>query len=194
MLNGPTWPNFLCPNCRAVADLEEDVEDPGEFEDWNEEPERPNGDASSKLDEKQGDRHVTPRTSMAPLNGTLNNQGEGVDLSDLHQAISHITISESSHQQVPQTPERHLTPVPPSSVTQPVTIDITGTGDHPGLSPLNPIISNGLTPDRVQEGPMTPRNDIGPFVLDGSAGRAGGNRLRDASDSTDTSDLPPHAL
>lgn len=29
----------------------------------------------------------------------------------------------------------------------------------------------------TSEGPMTPRNDIGPFVFDGSAGRAAGTRL-----------------
>ncbi|MCJ1308989.1 hypothetical protein MMC25_002644 [Agyrium rufum] len=30
-----TYPQFLCPNCRAVADLEADVDDPYEVEGWN---------------------------------------------------------------------------------------------------------------------------------------------------------------
>lgn len=34
ILNGHTWPNFLCPNCRAVADLEADVEE--DNVDWSE--------------------------------------------------------------------------------------------------------------------------------------------------------------
>jgi hypothetical protein len=40
---------------------------------------------------------------------------------------------------------------------------------------------NGLRPALTDplsgEGPMTPRNDAGPFVFDGSAGRASGVRL-----------------
>lgn len=30
VLNGSLWPRFLCPNCRAVTDLEAEPEDPGE--------------------------------------------------------------------------------------------------------------------------------------------------------------------
>lgn len=37
ILIGSTWPNFLCPNCRAVADLEADVEE--EEVDWSEDDE-----------------------------------------------------------------------------------------------------------------------------------------------------------
>jgi hypothetical protein len=41
---------------------------------------------------------------------------------------------------------------------------------------------NGLHPSSMDamtgvEGPMTPRNDAGPFIFDGSAGRAAGMRL-----------------
>ncbi|KAK3680250.1 hypothetical protein LTR78_000628 [Recurvomyces mirabilis] len=32
LIHGPGWPNFLCPNCRFVADLEADVELPEEEE------------------------------------------------------------------------------------------------------------------------------------------------------------------
>lgn len=196
ILNGPTWPNFLCPNCRAVADLEEDVEDPGEFEDWEGDAEQTNSDPT-KATQEQGDRHATPRASMAPVNG--NNSDENTDLPALQQAISHMTFAESlndvAHQQIPQTPERHLTPVT-SSVTQPVSINISGSNEFSGLSPLYPAPHEGLTPDRAQDGPMTPRNDAGPFVLDGSAGRAAGNRLRDVSPGSDSGSsgapsLPP---
>jgi hypothetical protein len=31
------------------------------------------------------------------------------------------------------------------------------------------------------DGPMTPRNDAGPFVFDGSAGRASGARMSELS-------------
>jgi hypothetical protein len=187
ILNGPTWPNFLCPNCRAVADLEEDVEDTGEFEDWEGEEEQVNGDSSAQTDAEKADRHVTPRSSRASVhgNGNGNEFDGGVGLTGLEQQITNIDINTDSpdgvaDHLVPQTPDRHITP-PTSSVTQPVTINVSGANEFTGLSPLYPAVNDGLTPDRMADGPMTPRNDAGPFVLDGSAGRAAGNRMRDAS-------------
>jgi hypothetical protein len=196
ILNGPTWPNFLCPNCRAVADLEEDVEDPPDFEDWEEDVDQPNEDSSAKVAAGEGDRHITPRASMiqmnaqAPVNGNNEDDG-GVGLSDLQQAISNFSISESLNAGVipsannPQTPDRRTEPQT-SSVTQPVQINVISANEFSGLSPLYPNNHDGLTPGGVSDGPMTPRNDAGPFVLDGSAGRAGGSRLRDISPGSDS--------
>lgn len=184
ILNGPTWPNFLCPNCRAVADLEADVEDPGEFEDWEEEPQT-NGDSGSSAENPPADRHVTPRASAVPLNGTAAVNGS-TDLAELQQAITNISIDESSSRpQNPQTPFRPIEPMT-ASVTQPVSID-RGPDGYSGLSPLYLAAHDGLVPDRAHDGPMTPRNDAGPFVLDGSAGRAG-TRLQD---DTDAPSIPP---
>lgn len=189
ILIGPTWPNFLCPNCRAVADLEEDVEDPGDYEDWeDEEEEAANGEPTAKLDNGEGDRHITPRASIAPVNGNEDDEG-GVSLAGLQQGISQMNVAELpdnvAREAVLQTPDRRAEP-PTSSVTQPVTINVLGANDFSGLSPLYPDNNDGLSPDRVHDGPMTPRNDAGPFVLDGSAGRAAGNRLRDESPGSDT--------
>ncbi|KAH6642336.1 FHA domain-containing protein [Boeremia exigua] len=181
ILNGPTWPNFLCPNCRAVADLEADVDDPGEFEDWDEEPQA-NSDSAPDAENPPADRHVTPRASAVPLNGTAEN---GTDLAELQHAITRISINESI--QHPQTPFRPIEPTT-ASVTQPVSID-RGPGAFNGLSPLYLAAHDGLAPDRAHDGPMTPRNDAGPFVLDGSAGRA--SRLRDDSPDADAPSLPP---
>lgn len=168
-----------------MADLEEDVEDPGEFDDWEGEEEvgEANGTAAP-AESPQGDRHVTPRASLAPVNGSADDGG--IDLNGLERAISHITMNEPTVRLTedvstnPQTPERRPEP-PTSSVTQPVTINIQNANEFSGLSPLYPNNHDGLTPDRVHDGPMTPRNDAGPFVLDGSAGRAAGSRLRDIS-------------
>ncbi|KAF1837726.1 SMAD/FHA domain-containing protein [Decorospora gaudefroyi] len=197
ILNGATWPNFLCPNCRAVADLEEDVEDTGEFEDWHGDDEPENGDLSVPANAEHRDRHVTPRASIAPMNGQDSDSG-GVELTDLQQQITNLNLNSTDStnsltgQSVPQTPDRHLTP-PTSSVTQPVTINVPGANEYAGLSPLYPATGNGLTPDRVQDGPMTPRNDAGPFVLDGSAGRAAGNHMRDPSPSSDSGSTGPRS-
>ena len=192
ILNGPTWPNFLCPNCRAVADLEEDVEDPGDYEDWDEDVEQINGDSPVQMDREQGDGHVTPRGSIAPDNGN-NSEDGGVVLSRLQQAITNISITESldgvATHIVSQTPDRSLTP-PTSSVTQPVSINASGANGHSGLSPLYSAAQDGQIPERAHEGPMTPRNDAGPFVLDGSAGRATSSRVRDGSPDSGSSGVP----
>jgi hypothetical protein len=164
------------------------VEDPGDFEDWGEDVEHTNGETSAKAEQEQGDRHVTPRASLAPVNGAGMDDG-GAALMDLQQAMSNISVSESlngiANQPIPQTPDRHLTP-PMSSVTQPVTINVHGANEFSGLSPLYPAPHDGLMPDGTHNGPMTPRNDAGPFVLDGSAGRAAGTRLRDPSPNSDS--------
>jgi hypothetical protein len=176
---------FLCPNCRAVADLEEDAEDPGDFEDWDEEVEPAKGEPAANAENGDGDRHVTPRASAAPVN--LNHQEEdgGVSLGNLQQAMSNVNLNDSPQQPVPQTPDRRAESLT-SSVTQPVAINVSGANDYSGLSPLYPNPSDGLTPGGMHDGPMTPRNDAGPFVLDGSAGRAAGSRIRDASPGSES--------
>ncbi|KAH8702729.1 hypothetical protein GQ44DRAFT_631358 [Phaeosphaeriaceae sp. PMI808] len=194
ILNGPTWPNFLCPNCRAVADLEEDVEEPADFEDWVEDAEEASEDPSAEGESRQGDRHVTPRASIVPMSAQAPVNGDSGDignLSELQQSVSNFTIADSLQGNTslplanPQTPERRAEP-PTSSVTQPVTINVLGANEYSGLSPLYQNVREGLTPDRVPDGPMTPRNDAGPFVLDGSGGRTAANRLRDISPASDS--------
>ncbi|EDU48448.1 FHA domain [Pyrenophora tritici-repentis] len=186
ILNGPTWPNFLCPNCRAVADLEEDVEDMGDMEDWEGEEEVANGEPTTDTTADQADRHVTPRGSGAPNNGDESDE----EFADLRQQITNIDFNTSdtpngnTNPSVLETPQRRLTPPTGSAtVSQPVAINVLEANEWTGLSPLNPTTVDGLTPDRIHDGPMTPRNDAGPFVLDGSAGRASGTRLRDSSNS-----------
>ncbi|KAF2705949.1 FHA domain-containing protein [Pleomassaria siparia CBS 279.74] len=200
ILNGPTWPNFLCPNCRAVADLEADVEDPGEFEEWDDDAAQVEEESKQNGEEKSADRHVTPRSSTMPLiNHAATADDSATDFmqfSDLEAAISNITIGESlngiASQPVPNpsTPQRFMPAAPTSPVTQSVAINITGISERSGLSPLYPAVANALSPNGVAEGPMTPRNDAGPFVLDGSAGRASGRPREDDSSGSGPGLLP----
>ncbi|KAF2106238.1 hypothetical protein BDV96DRAFT_508184 [Lophiotrema nucula] len=201
ILNGPTWPNFLCPNCRAVADLEADVEEPGEYEEWDEEAEGATGESQAQRE----DRNVTPRDSALPLANAeapaLNGQ---IDLSGLDSALSNMNIADSLNRIANQptdtsTPQRPTASAPPSSVTQPVAINISGNNETSGLAPLFPTESNGLSPEHTNDLPMTPRNDF-PFALDGSAGRAPNNNNRQreggspASGGTAAPVLPPLSI
>jgi hypothetical protein len=185
-----------------MADLEADVEDLGEFESWDDDVEQPNGEDGKGPE----DRHVTPKASTIAL--AENNQANGrIDMSDLEAAISNINISDAldgiANQSVagPATPQRILAPAPSSSVTQPVAINIVGANEASGLSPLFHHTHDALGTDRAPDCPMTPRNDAGPFVLDGSAGRAAGQRVRDVLDerpaantTTSAPILPPVRL
>ncbi|KAF2126450.1 hypothetical protein P153DRAFT_369165 [Dothidotthia symphoricarpi CBS 119687] len=185
ILNGPTWPNFLCPNCRAVADLEEDVDDPDDLEEWEADmAEESGGDADA--DAAHTDQQLTPRPSAALLNGsTTTNETSTTDpttLAHLQQAISNISLSDSHGIPAPQTPHPRISsPSDNLTSSQPVSINVNGANDFSGLTPMFANTMDGLTPGGVHDGPMTPRNDAGPFVLDGSAGRAAGARLRDAA-------------
>ncbi|KAF2635282.1 FHA domain-containing protein [Massarina eburnea CBS 473.64] len=200
ILNGSTWPNFLCPNCRAVADLEADVEDMGEYESWDGDDALQTDSPSS--DPESRDRHVTPKASASLLMDS-SAQANG-QTSDLEEALSrlstHDTIDNIGNLPVPShgagdpsTPQGQRIPPVSSSATQVVSINVQSANEA-GLSPLIHMNNSrsGLGPDRASECPMTPRNDVGPFVLDGSAGRAGGQRLDDSPSSTSSApSLPP---
>lgn len=222
ILNGPTWPNFLCPNCRAVADLEEDVEEP-DTDDWE-----ANGEPMSKVETHQATQPISPRVSSSslPLEGSLphdndhdrDREPENADLhhhnhdhqhenadhhnldndrenadhhenpvaANLTSLMANVSVADSldeiANQPLPETPDRRPTPPPTSSVTQPIPIPPGSVSQHSGLSPLHPALQNALMPDRAPDGPMTPRNDVGPFVLDGSAGRSIGNHEDEEED------------
>lgn len=127
----PQYPVFICPNCRAGADLEADVEEPSEEWEMFDEP-----DKDGKLDAIA--ETSTPTTELEVAD---------VDRMD-------ITISEPADAQEPSNPTAHAT-------SSPLPIRHAAGVRRGTPSPPRP----------GAEGPITPRNDIGPWVLDGRAGR-----------------------
>ena len=203
ILNGSTWPNFLCPNCRAVADLEADVEDMGDFESWDADDAQ--NDATGSDPESQ-DRHITPKASTTALPAVqadsveTNGQSASTTLEETlsriritHDALDSIANSPAPAAAVPVTPQAQRIPTPnSSSATQTVSINVQSANDA-GLTPLYHHMNSGTTGlnlDRAPDCPMTPRNDVGPFVLDGSAGRAAGQRLRESDPANATVATP----
>lgn len=172
ILNGHTWPNFLCPNCRAVADLEADVEEAEE--DWEEDSieealaasrqdsENGGGEGSSS-EEPDGVR--TPR-AMEPLpdhpNGhavvSPTDDDEGV----LGDSLSPISTLDDEETQVVLI--AHSVPLS-TTASAPRAIPIRSTPGPAGTTSYELTVG-----PPGHEGPMTPRNDVGPFVLDGGAG------------------------
>lgn len=193
LIHGPNWPNFLCPNCRFVADLEADVEQPEEDDAWEVAAE---DDLLRAVEAAEGrgssDEDVATSRPLAVTNG---NQDEANDndgnspprigsirrLSldpdeDLTRLLNQTHLLSSQ--------EGSATPLPaqtdsPASVTRPIPITnhTQHTSDEPiGARSTTPTshaqfaLAAGV-PTQLVDGPMTPRNDAGPFVFDGSAGR-----------------------
>lgn len=166
ILNGHTWPNFLCPNCRAVADLEADVEEAEE--DWEEDSieealaasrqDPVTGSAGgSSTEEPDGGR--TPR-AMEPLPDLPNGHAvvSPTDHADLGPSLSSIsTLEDDEVTQVVQ--------LAATTASAPRAIPVRSTPGPAGTTSYELTVG-----PPGHEGPMTPRNDAGPFVLDGGAG------------------------
>ncbi|KAL8786157.1 MAG: hypothetical protein Q9213_002927 [Squamulea squamosa] len=212
-----TFPSFLCPNCRAVADLEADVDDPDAMNGWVDdedsnasvaEPhEDPNSDgtgheaAQQALDEEDTSlanvttRQLSVRNGIDPPPESA--EYTGVDAPPpSRSALSPTTDYGATSSSLPNllnrrngrriTPPRHI-PLPTTDEGQAMAIPLT----HDAfLRPITPsqsfleegdflnrevMMSDAITPGS-ELGPMTPTNNAGPFVFDGSAGRGSVHR------------------
>jgi E3 ubiquitin-protein ligase DMA1/2 len=189
MLMGTNYPQFTCPNCRAITDLEAEL-DVDDGEEW-EQPAEP----------KHHVENTTP--AVTPAANPLQNQHDtahaggaagaydeagDVDLTNIQfegnadaaTATPQIIMDGllSRRQTSNAASSSGITPVNGIEIPRPSNDD----------AQLAPVVSNetlgGLrtaTPTSAEiiggEGLLTPRNDAGPFVFDGSAGRIGGRRL-----------------
>ena len=194
LINGPNWPNFLCPNCRFNADLEADVEQP-ENDFWDEEiPEELLHSADDKLEIVASPEEMAPATERS-RNGQQRSMRSKTDNRDTA-ASANITDEELTDM-LHQTTLRPRTP--PMSPSEGTTLLIPLSSQHEtrrySSQPINIAHADGRSASRsiedpnaravtpttntpfalatgsIADGPTTPRNDAGPFVLDGSAGR-----------------------
>lgn len=204
IINGPTWPTFNCPNCRAVADLEADVEDPFPDAEWEEAD--PADVEKDPVDAPIPQTSVTPsvqlqgsgRANLGDENTTHGIPGHdathdttGDDTtgseSELQQAMNHLNI-ESHDDSVTNPPQESHSLTAPVNIRAGRSSARSENGSNAGAADRNlgTFLRSDRTPspnDRVpdiisgQDGPLTPRNDAGPFIFDGSAGRAAGARM-----------------
>lgn len=168
LLTSPQYPIFICPNCRAGADLEADVDDPAE--DWE----------AMDAEEPHADETSANGASAPPVTNGLHNMalngvaaaapsdehsisGPDDDLSGPEIDPMELTVS---------VPASELTPNRgniPHAVSEPLPIRNSASGAGRAIVPRD----NGSStpPGSTAEGPITPRNDAGPWVFDGSAGQ-----------------------
>ncbi|KAI9790689.1 MAG: hypothetical protein M1816_004830 [Peltula sp. TS41687] len=174
--SGSTWARFQCPNCRAVADLDAEIEEVSTS--WRE------IEAERTLNQANGTAQgiAQPSGSIEPShqpNGTSRNE-----------TMPHTGNSLSSTAAQPPTPQQSLHPH-----NQPVgcrqrfasfsqsleaaieEIDrVHEANNNTAITPFHYTVptSGGVEDDQANSsaehlaaaGPMTPSNDIGPFVLD----------------------------
>ncbi|KAL8768891.1 MAG: hypothetical protein Q9209_004945 [Squamulea sp. 1 TL-2023] len=208
-----TFPSFLCPNCRAVADLEADVDDPDAMNGWEDDDdsnasitdshEVPNTDgtgheaAQQALDEEDTSLANVTTRQLSVRNGIdpppESTEYTGVDAPPpSRSALSPTTDYGATSSSLPNllnrrngrriTPPRHI-PLPSTDEGQAMAIPLTQDAFLRPITPSRSFLGDGdflnrevmmgdaITPGS-ELGPMTPRNNAGPFVFDGSAGRA----------------------
>lgn len=227
LLSSPQYPIFICPNCRAAADLEAEVEDPEEWE--QEESEVDGQEADGKTNGGTAEPPSTaPRDSLqAPQTSA---EGSGRRSTDRSRAVSDrarpsserkrktptasprpgpaqvddemdVTMQMQLDEPAPVQPARINTAVstasasntgastpstidstrqvPSHAVSQPVPIpnaaagaSASGSGGGRSTRTPSPNGGSGVPGLNGTEGPITPRNDAGPWVFDGSGLRA----------------------
>lgn len=171
IINGPQWPTFVCPNCRAVADLEADVDEPIGDGDWEE------LDAAEDADASEESHDAEPQSRSVGVASGTEDASTALD-----RAMERMHIQGSADAQPPSSSS--LGPIDISrnnrATSRRQSSDATS-GNNGAIpiarnvrtpSPSSRTMPNGLEVLTGAEGPMTPRNDVGPFVFDGSAGQA----------------------
>jgi hypothetical protein len=202
MLHDRSYPQFICPNCRAITDLEADVDMPENGEVWEEAEEPvdaeipvPNPDTVMMNDEG------TAVTVVARDAGNPSNPGAA----NGNIIMSIVPEASAGNQQEASRPNASTSNLMSRRQASNVSWLRTGAGvtsiDMPELiAPANahdPSTSTDETDETSPEenrhplrsptplpneqistdGLLTPTNNAGPFVFDGRAGRASGRRL-----------------
>lgn len=165
----------MCPNCRAVADLEAEVDEPYDDGEWEE------------VDYEGSDNPATrPVSGVEDTRQTESMDEDSDELQvDLQNAVNSAAIlaaNESSQEDDAMlgldTSHSSVSPMPirsrkPSSSRLVPTANTDGTSSSEDLNEVRTPSPGSYLPIPEPlgvDGPMTPRNDVGPFIFDGSAG------------------------
>lgn len=199
LLSGPNYPIFICPNCRAAADLEAEVEDP---EDWDElNGELDGKDAASTDESKPKEPRLDPPAQVEAGRSSIDRIRTSLERARASAADRARTSMERSRAPAnpPTTPAQDETPGPSASTSSENVVMADADGSDRGSSTpptaaenshatSNPMPiptttpntrrtpspgSGGVLATNGHEGPITPRNDAGPWVFDGSGARIG---------------------
>lgn len=183
MLQGPNshYPTFQCPNCRLYSNLEADLDDV-DMADWQD------NDSADQDRDLQIDQSARPDAEEAiasngvstqdhvHLDGTLDETQISVEQPAMNpQAGTSSSSLLSRRQERAFSPPAHGLSPPVQSIPMPTRPTETEMQQH-----LAQQRTQTESPNAEQiiagEGPLTPRNNAGPFVFDGSGSRTGNTR------------------
>ncbi|KAK3375404.1 hypothetical protein B0H63DRAFT_278553 [Podospora didyma] len=197
LLNSASFPIFICPNCRAATDLEAEVEDPEEWEqlDSDEGGDRPEEGPSLQV---QANAEAPPRRSKESVRSARREVPPSPRPRPPREEASMISFPDAlpaaqagdllvgglaaGNSNAPSTDAGR--PGLPHASSNPMPIPSSGPGSQQRVvsSPANISAHDdqrdirtpsptGAPMPNGQEGPITPRNDAGPWVFDGSGVR-----------------------
>ncbi|KAK5098357.1 hypothetical protein LTS08_006490 [Lithohypha guttulata] len=173
------YPQFQCPNCRAYADLEADVD--VNMEDWAEE------ESADQDKDLQIDQSARPGTAAnpeviyddpEPAGATSDGSADETRITEvapnIHTSLSNSSLLARRQDRIASPAGGNLSP-PVQTIPMPA---------RPTETEMHHILAQQRTqtesPNADQiiagEGPLTPRNNAGPFVFDGSGSRMGSRR------------------
>lgn len=195
------YPHFVCPNCRAVADLEAELDDPVANGEWEQVPEEitqeGNGETPSPVVVPPETAEQAPSAVADPPAQESNRQDSDIELPDGSDSEARplgpdgrygvgrdtpspvsdspppeVVDSSATVQPVDIAPRRSTSEAQPGGLSSHAQRAISQR-DRSGTRTPSPSGQPSSLSDAILagEGPMTPRNDVGPFVFDGSAGR-----------------------
>ncbi|KAK1598873.1 FHA domain-containing protein [Colletotrichum navitas] len=172
LLNSPQYPIFVCPNCRMAADLEADIEDPEEDWEGMDEDEDEGPEQKQQKQEVKDMPAVVPEPIPAPV--ALGSSGSQLpeidhdgDVIDFTAALQRSRTMAEAPETAPQTVAPN-TSMPPVAIPAVAAAQAAASRNGRDTRTPSPIANHLLV---THEGPITPRNDAGPWVFDGSAGR-----------------------
>lgn len=173
---GPSYPIFSCPNCRAAADLDMDVEEVSD--EWQQLDSGPEEANDNPFADNASQQEAEPdRQGAQSAQSTQSAQSDDVPpaVADVPQAVSRevemgdSTVLLNSSPAAGNTTLAHTTTSSPVAIPSASRTPTAGTPSNRGTRTPSPT---GAPLANCTEGPMTPRNDAGPWVFDGDAGRA----------------------
>ncbi|KAK8203157.1 hypothetical protein BKA81DRAFT_362346 [Phyllosticta paracitricarpa] len=226
VINGPSYPQFMCPNCRMVNDLDADVSEPEDSDDDDDMDDENFSKMIAEtrlalgMQEDDDEGTATPRpkahirgTAAPRPSGATQNLAAAPAMSgavpasiseddDVSLALERVGLageesgpssdpdqaSDGGVQTPPDEDSQDDTAGSSSATSGPIPIATPGNGTS-GTTPFgsstilntpNPTAQYALTPTPAAstglDCPTTPRNDAGPFVLDGSGTRNSNRR------------------
>ena len=203
MLGSPKSPIFLCPNCRAISDLEAEIEEVVDVWEHDAQSHRPETQVPIQEATAQDENVQSITNGLQNVTATVNQARNS--LAPHHTSEENHVSSSGSQPLAVTAPNGHstsngFTPEPASSnqtgsagsSPPPPRFPTVSTSMNLQAGPGQLIHTNGQDTAQIaglsnaselngNEGPLTPRNDIGPFVLDGSAGHSSSQRPIEAS-------------